>query len=210
MPRGYRRYRGVWEDQATLSSDYLQTNWRAFDGASRKIQPDGYDVAEVTEVEVAHDAAADTLALEYRAKGARKTAATTETVALRRQACRFGGSRVLFVAPCCRRSVRTLALMPGRVLCRRCARLTYKSKRKSGVPSLVWKADRIAGRLQCENWYGPISKRPSGMPRSTFDRLADEHTEIVQEVHRRVQPRLWRARRRGQAAYWGALLRAGL
>jgi hypothetical protein len=48
------------------------------------------------------------------------------------------------------------------------------------------------------------------MRRETFDKLADEHGRLVRQAMVKIQPRLARAARRGEAAYWGAMLRAGL
>ena len=42
-----RRYRHVWEEQASISADYLQSNWEAFDGHSGPIQPGGWDVGDI-------------------------------------------------------------------------------------------------------------------------------------------------------------------
>jgi hypothetical protein len=207
-----RRYRGLLEDHATLNADYLATNWRVLERGAVTVQPDGYDVADVQEVEVIHEREADALRFVYAGHDgdAGKRTLRSATVRLTRDPCHYGGERQLFVAPCCGRRRRVLALLPAGVSCRACARLTYRSRRKSGVPRTIDRADKLAGRLGLENWWGPVKERPLGMRRETFDKLAEEHGRLVRQAMAKIQPRLARAARRGQAAYWGAMLRAGL
>lgn len=207
-----RRFQRVWEDQATLNADYLHTSWRAFEGGAVTVQPDGYDVADVQEVEVIHNASAETLRLVYSGHDGdpEKRTLRSATVRLARQPCAYGGERFLFLAPCCGRRCRALALLPERVACRGCGSITYRSKRKSGVPRLINRADRLARRLGCENWWGPVTERPHAMKRETFNRLADEHAALVRQAMGKIQPRLARASQRGPAAMFGAMIRAGL
>ena len=115
-----------------------------------------------------------------------------------------------FRAPCCGKRVRKLALLPEGVLCGGCGSIQSASRRKSGLQRLIHKADILAGRLGCKTWYAPPTERPKGMRRDTFYRLVDQQAELVRRANVIIQPRLARARRRGQAAYWGAMLRAGM
>jgi len=210
-----RRFRLVWEEVATLSADYLQSSWQAFDGRQHTVQPDGFDVSGVEAVETIHDGASDRLTIIYNGHNGDpdRVVMRTAAIALKRQPCRIegkDGQRVLFFAPCCGRVVRRLALLPQGVRCGGCGSITYRSKRKSGVQRIVAKADAIAGQLGCENWYGPITDRPKGMRRDKFERLARDHEDLCRQARAILQPRLLRASMRGPAAYWGAMIRAGM
>lgn len=204
------------EDHATLSSDYLQTGWDALAGEPREIEPDGaVDDHGIVDVKTEHDPECDVLTISYRKKGDKLDNRRSSAVALVRTPCRFGGARALFLAPCCGRRVRSLALMPNRVACRRCGRLVHRSTRKSGVPALVHRADRIIGMLGAEAcgaeyWYGPIKKRPRGMSRERFARLAAEHDRLVRLVWAKIQPRMVRAQRRCAMGGWLVMARAGM
>ncbi|MGQ0533500.1 MAG: hypothetical protein ACT4OF_12540 [Caulobacteraceae bacterium] len=215
-----RRHRLLWEDQASISADYLQTSWRLFDPAERRdwngsqtaIQPDGWDIQGITQTEALYDSERQTLTLVYSGHDGdpEKPALRTTVLKLQRQACQYGGHRFLFVAPCCAKRVRKLALLPRGIACGQCGSLTYRSKRKSGVQRIIHKADVLAGRLDCASWYAPPTERPKGMRRETFNRLAEEHARLVQKAMAIVRPRIARAAARGVAAHLAAMMRAGM
>lgn len=216
-----RRHRLVWEDQASISADYLQTSWRLFDPDHRlswkdsptTIQPDGWDIQDIKATEALYDRERDTLTLIYSGHDGDPDTPRLRTtvVRLERQACQYGGHRFLFAAPCCGRRVRKLALLPRGVLCGQCGSLTYRSKRKSGVQRTIYRADLLAGRLGCPNWYTAPTERPRGMRRETFNRLADEHARLVRQAMSVIGPRLMRAAgRNGLVGQMTAVLRYGM
>jgi hypothetical protein len=207
-----RRYRHEWSDLAFIDSDFI-AGWGAFRGYDGPLEFDGCTPSKAHAV---HDTDRDTFTVIYGLKGEGSAAAPVHcAIGLERQPCTYdkpgsSGGRVYFRAPCCRRCVRKLALLPEGVRCARCGSITNTSKRKSGVQRLIHKADLIAGQLDCPNWFTPPKARPKGMRRETFNRLAEEHARLVQQAMAIVRPRLARAARRGVAAQMGALMRAGM
>jgi hypothetical protein len=203
------KYRHVWEDLAYIDSDHM-TGWDAFKGYQGTLTFDGFD-PDTAEME--HDEARDVIRLFYVAP---KGELVRQTIALERRRCTYDkpdaakGGRVYFISPCCGRRIRKLALLPQGPRCARCGSITNRSKRKSGVQRLIHKADLLAGRLDCPNWYTPPNERPKGMRRATFNRLADEHAQIVTEAMRIIRPRLMRASRHGFVGQMSALLRYGM
>lgn len=208
-----RRYRHEWEDLAFVDSDFIG-GWGAFDSYDGPLEFDGLTPSKAHGM---HDAERDTFTIVYATKDDDGTLPVCVPVKLLRQRCTYDkpdnakAGRVYFEAPCCRRRVRKLALLPSGIRCGRCGSITYRSKRKSGIQRLIHKADLLAGRLECANWYSPPKERPKGMRRETFNRLADEHAALVQEAMRVVRPRIMRAvGRAGIAGQMMAALRYGM
>lgn len=203
------KYRHVWEDLAYIDSDHM-TGWGAFKGYQGSVDFEGFEPATA---EMEHDEARDVIRIFYvTAKGE----LVRQTIALQRRRCTYDkpdavrGGRVYFTSPCCGRRVRKLALLACGMRCGPCGSITNRSKRKSGVQRLIHKADILAGRLDCPNWYTPPNERPKGMRRATFNRLADEHARLVEDAMRVIRPRLMRAAGRGIVGQMSALLRYGM
>ncbi len=72
-----------------------------------------------------------------------------DLVMIERTACRYGGTRPWFRCPACERRSRFLYLSRGLFICRKCARLTYWTRRihRHGGSESVWIDARIE-RLQ--------------------------------------------------------------
>ena len=86
-----------------------------------------------------------------------------ERVATDTTPCNYGGARVWFVCPYCRR--RAALLYPSKhVACRSCFRLAYLSQSEDGLGRLWRKQSKIEARLQS-------GKRMTGVTR---ERLLDE------------------------------------
>jgi len=121
------------------------------------------------------------------------------TVYLERRPCRFGGTRAFFIAPCCCRRVLRLAAMAGGMTCGDCGRLTYATKLKDPAARKVRRANVLAGRLECEDWFKPPERRPPPhMHRRTFERLAAKHQQVVREAVARMG---WKQAYRGPVLF---------
>lgn len=201
-----RKYRHTWDEVPWMDCDWMN-GWDdggAFNGYSGELSTSG----ELITAHGEHDRERDVFSVFYVPKG--RDAPVRANVRLERRPQARGGSRVYFLAPCCRRSVRKLALLPDGVVCGDCGSIQQPVRRKGRTQRLIHKADMLAGRLGCKTWYSEPTERPKGMHRETFLRLAEEHAEAVRAAMAVVGPRLRRAAARGQMAYLGALLRAGM
>lgn len=202
-----RKYRCTWDDVPWMDCDWI-SGWpdgSAFNGFSGDMETSGRSITAHAE----HDLERDVFSVFYVEKDA-DAKPTRSNVRLERRSQARGGARVYFIAPCCGRSVRKLALIPGAVVCGACGSIQQPARRKGRTQRLIHRADMLAGRLGCDAWHSPPKERPKGMHRDTFDRLADRHAQAVRAAAAVLQPRLARAARRGTAAYYAALLRAGM
>ena len=201
-----RRYRHEWESLAFIDADFIG-GWGAFDGYSGPMEFDGL---EPSEADCQHDRERDVFSVFYSGQADGKPALRRANIILERLPQTLGGARVHFRAPCCGRRIRKLALLPEGVVCGRCGSITHRSRRKSGLQRLIHKADMLAGQLGCETWFSSPKERPKHMRRERFMRLAEQHAELVRQANVMLGPRLARAARRGVAAHWGVMLRAGM
>lgn len=211
-----RRYRCTWDDVPWMDCDWIGApGWAddedaprkgrgAFAGFRGEMKTSGVEIT----ANVEHDQERDIFELVY--VPASETALTKCKVHLERRPQAKGGARVYFVAPCCGRSVRKLALLKGLCGCARCASIQQPSRRKGRTQRLIAKAEALAWRLGCETWFSQPKERPKGMHRSTFEDLAQRHAIAVRDAMAVIGPRLSRAQSRGLGSYMGALARAGM
>ena len=176
----------------------------AFNGYSGEMDTSGTTMTAHAE----HDKERDVFSLFYVPSHEAKP--IRSNIKLERRAQVRGGARVYFIAPCCGKSVRKLALLADGVRCGRCGSITQPVRRKGRTQRLIHRADVLAARLGCDAWFSPPKARPKGMHRETFNRLADEHGRAVQRAMAIIRPRLARASARGGVSHLGALLRWGL
>jgi hypothetical protein len=203
-----RRYRQTWDDVEWIDCDFMATQWAE---SPFKAKPDNSDADTLeldngTSAPLFYDPATDELRIFYTLKA--DTQPTLARIQLERRPQSFGGARVYFRAPCCQRRVRKVALLPDGVRCGPCGSIQQPSRRKGRTRRLIWKADKLAGQLGCDNWHSEPNERPVGMRRETFARLAVEHAKAKQNALRIVGPRLARAQARGGPAYLMAMLKA--
>lgn len=98
-----------------------------------------------------------------------------ERVSLERTASRVGTWRAWFKCPGCDKRAALLYLRRGRFRCRRCHGLTYRTQRETERDRLIRKARRIRVRLGGSGSLAdPFPRRPKGMHRATYRRLARE------------------------------------
>lgn len=197
-----RKYAHTWPDVAFIDADHMK-QWGAFDGYCG---PVAFEGLMPRKADIEHDSATDTLRAYYTMDGER---VVRGSIALERRPCNYGGERVYFIAPCCGHRARKLAFLQQGVCCARCGSITTAPRRAGKLERAIIKADMLARRLGAEHWTGPIA-RPLGMPRATFDRLADEHAEAVARAHALLAPQMARAAERGLGAQINAMMRAGL
>lgn len=125
------------------------------------------------------DHAGDVLTLTYTvASGEQRT----ESVELTRTPCHYGGARVWFRCPSCKRRTAKLYYRRERFLCRQCHGLRYRSQLWGGADRPRLSAQRIRRRLGAEpDLTVPFPPRPNGMPWRTYERLRakGEHYEML-------------------------------
>lgn len=200
-----RVYVETWETVAYLDADYA-ASWGCFKGYNGPV--DFECESGSIRAHIRHDHANDELSLFYLG---RDSSPVSAAVSITRLDTPFGGGRAYFRAPCCGRLARRLALMPQGVRCKTCGLITHRAKRETPTQRAVRKATRLAGRLQCANWYTPPLRRPARMWPATFDRLCEQHAKAVERAHRLLAKRLSEAvARGGEGALIDTVLRSGL
>lgn len=202
------KYRFTWSDVAYLQADYM-AGWGAFRGWSGEVDLEGEYVGRIDKCRGEHDPERDVFRVFYAAETSGKRDLVAGTIALDRTAPPCGG-RVYFRAPCCGRRVRQLALLPEGLRCAPCGSITWDTRRKRKAQRLVHRAGKLAGKIELENWFDTPTKRPAGMHRRTFERLAERHGALVAEANAMLGPQLQAAAARGPDALLRAMLRAGL
>jgi hypothetical protein len=88
-----------------------------------------------------------------------------QRVPLSQTACNYGGARSWFHCPRCSARVAKLYLRESGFLCRGCHRIAYASQSEDPI-GRAWRAQQKIERRLSEDW-----ERPSGMHRSTYERL---------------------------------------
>jgi hypothetical protein len=128
---------------------------------------------------------ADRVHLTYRVRiGGGDWEDVAETVRIVRIACRFGGSRPLFVCPgvvngiACGQRVAKLHEPVRYFLCRHCYRLAHASRSESGWDRALRRATKIRQRLGGDpDTAAPFPRKPKGMWRQTYQRLREQAME---------------------------------
>lgn len=95
--------------------------------------------------------------------------------------CHYGGMRLWFVCPGCRR--RCAILYP--LYCRKCCHGRYRSELSSPLDRLLQKACRLCERLGEMEWRGlghPLPPRPRGMHQTTYEGIVEQLGEIEDQV----------------------------
>ena len=95
--------------------------------------------------------------------------------------CPFGGRRVWFFCPHCRRKAAVLYGGP-RFICIRCRRLAYPSQRETAGNRAARRAEKVRDRLGWPPCFlDGAGGRPKGMHRRTFERLLVKYHCAVAE-----------------------------
>ena len=184
-----RKYHHRWDDVSVLDADHI-ASWGAYEpGALELVGFDDDKPVPSLTYELQESGDRFRAFYEYKPRDGSDCFPVRSTVYLERRACRFGGHRVYFIAPCCTRRVLRLAALSSGLKCGECGRLTYDTKRKSPAARQVRRANSLAFRLECEDWFKPPPKRPRYMHRRTFNRLNAQHKDAVTSAVARMGPR---------------------
>jgi len=119
---------------------------------------------------------ADRMVLDYRYRlNGGDWEDVEQAISFDRTTCNYGGFRIWFLCPRCRRRVAVLYGAGKYFLCRHCYNLTYASQQESREDRLMRKARKIRERLGASNdLLVPILFKPKNMHQKTFDRLRIE------------------------------------
>lgn len=91
--------------------------------------------------------------------------------------CRYGGSRKWLVCPRCKHKMAVLVISPPVIGCRHCLDLVYTSQRESFEYRGLRKMNKIASRLDRDEFFGEMLMRPRGMHWRTYYQLVEEYEE---------------------------------
>lgn len=89
--------------------------------------------------------------------------------------CRYGGSRKWFICPRCGYRLAVLVMTPPHVGCRHCLHLSYASQSENVSYRGLRRMDKIANRLERDEFFGEMLLKPKGMHWKTYNRLVEEH-----------------------------------
>lgn len=91
--------------------------------------------------------------------------------------CRYGGSRKWFICPLCGHRMAVLVLTPPDVGCRHCLGLSYTSQSENISYRGLRRMNKIADKLQRDEFFGEMLLRPKGMHWKTYNRLIEIHDD---------------------------------
>ncbi|MCE1226866.1 MAG: hypothetical protein LWW87_10330 [Geobacteraceae bacterium] len=91
--------------------------------------------------------------------------------------CRYGGTRKWFICPQCGNRMAVLVLLPPSIGCRHCRNLSYASQSESISYRALRRRNKIARRLERDEYFGEMLTRPKGMHWQTYYRLCGEHDD---------------------------------
>lgn len=102
-------------------------------------------------------------------------------IQITRTACALGGSRHWFICPAVGCGRRVAILYGGTIFaCRHCHQLAYASAREDSGDRAIRRADRLRARLGWEpGIINPAGDKPKWMRWRTFDRLVEQHEQLV-------------------------------
>jgi len=118
------------------------------------------------------------LAIAYRNANQPGSEPIRRTVLLTRTPCHFGGERIWFCCPRCKRRTSSIFLVQPPFACRVCLQLRYESQREGLTSAALSRALRIRQRLGGTGWAWDHGPRPKGMHRRTYERLVSEQMSL--------------------------------
>ena len=111
------------------------------------------------------------------------SAAVSEHIFIDRTVCNYGGTRTWFSCPNCNARKAILYCASKRFLCRQCYGLNYSSQNEVYADRMIRKARKLRSKLGASmNLRLPISERPHGMYRATFERMIRQDQDNVRRV----------------------------
>ena len=138
----------------------------------------------LTECALAYSYADSTLSISYAVKTPHTASETiSEHIFIDRTVCNYGGTRTWFSCPNCNARKAILYCASKRFLCRQCYGLSYSSQNEVYADRMIRKAKKLRSKLGASmNLRLPISERPHGMYRTTFDRFIKQDQDNVRHV----------------------------
>jgi hypothetical protein len=109
--------------------------------------------------------------------------AVSEHIFIDRTTCNYGGTRTWFSCPNCNARKAILYCASKRFLCRQCYGLNYSCQNEVYTDRMIRKARKLHSKLGASmDLQRPISDRPHGMYRATFERLIKQDQDNVRCV----------------------------
>lgn len=105
----------------------------------------------------------DNNSLDVRFKGG------AYTIPVEQKPCYFGGFYYFFHCPACKARMRKLYCIQGVYLCRKCARLGYRSQRLRPSERCGYMMDKIEEKLK--NSAGSLKQKPPWMGKGAFQKM---------------------------------------
>jgi len=125
-----------------------------------------------------------TLSISYAVKTPHTASkAVSEHIFIDRTVCNYGGTRTWFSCPNCNARKAILYCASKRFLCRQCYGLNYSSQNEVHADRMIRKARKLRVKLGASiDLQRPISERPHGMYRTTFERMIKQDQDNVRHV----------------------------
>ena len=138
----------------------------------------------LAECAIEYTYADSTLSISYAVRTPHTASeAISEHIFIDRTVCHYGGTRTWFSCPNCNARKAILYCAAKRFLCRQCYGLTYSSQNEVYADRMIRKARKLRSKLGASmNLRLPISERPYGMYRTTFERLVKQDQDNVRHV----------------------------
>ena len=138
----------------------------------------------LTECALTYSYADSTLSISYAVKTPQTDYTTvSESIFIDHTACHYGGTRTWFSCPVCNARKAILYCASKRFLCRQCYGLNYSCQNEVYADRMIRKARKLRSKLGASmNLRLPISERPYGMYRTTFERLVKQDQDNVRHV----------------------------
>jgi hypothetical protein len=136
------------------------------------------------ECAIEHSYADSTLSISYSVKTPQAAPETvSESIFIDRTVCNYGGSRTWFLCPSCGTRKAILYCASKRFLCRQCYGLNYTCQNEVYADRMIRKARKLRFKLGASmDLSQPISERPHGMYRATFERLIRQDQANIRSV----------------------------
>lgn len=182
------RYCTTWEGVSHLHCGILN--------AEGLLNPGPHDIEFDEPIAMRVTVAADRSAMTalYHWEGS-EAGFTQSDVTLDWRPCRFGGSRPYFRCPCCGRGALMLAVLRQGLVCGKCGKITWQSRREPAVGRRLRAANTAAKKLGCDSWT-QVPERPKRMRHKTYEQLMAQWEHRVSNLTRTVTPGMVRCFKR--------------
>lgn len=187
-----RSYQCSWDDIAALDADFI-ASWGAFEaGRLETVEFDGDHLPTKTLVFEMQDQGDHFRAFyEWKLDDDEPTTVRSE-VRVERRPCRFGGFRIFFKCPRCGRSVLRLAVLKCGLVCAKCGRVTWKSRREQPLERVIRKVNKLGNELGCNAWWEVPKSRPRHMRSKKFELLRARRLLLTTKINSHLASQLGR------------------